>query len=152
MVGDGCSCSVGCHEEVSLSVRAVLRRRDGKILLLQRSLDGVKSNPGKWEIPGGLTEFLEDVIPALKREVKEETGLIIYPSSTRPLTFVSVVSGTGRHIAHVFLCERFRRSRGLEGDITLSEEHQDSRWATVEEALDLSLVPTTREVLEFLLE
>ena len=43
-----------------------------KVLLLQRN-DGNNT----WEIPGGKRENNEHIVDALKREVKEETGLTI---------------------------------------------------------------------------
>jgi 8-oxo-dGTP diphosphatase len=35
-----------------LSVRVFLTNDEGKILILKRSTDS-KTNPGKWELPGG---------------------------------------------------------------------------------------------------
>lgn len=48
--------------------------RDGKLLLLRRL-----RNPeaGQWSIPGGKIDFLEPIEDALRREVAEETGLIL---------------------------------------------------------------------------
>ena len=48
--------------------------KDNKILLEKRSYDPFK---GKWVLPGGHTDKGEDVETAVKREVKEETGLDI---------------------------------------------------------------------------
>jgi len=129
------------------AVRVVLRRRR-KVLLVQRA---VKSNhePQKWEIPGGVVESLEEILPALKREVLEETGIVIYPSRTTPLTIVEDRQGKEEHI---FLCTRFRRSPGLEEDVDLSKEHRRFKWLTVEEALDLELTSVTQAVMEFLLD
>lgn len=51
------------------SVSAVIRDRQGRVLLQQRS-DG-----GQWGLPGGSVEIGESVADAVVREVLEETGL-----------------------------------------------------------------------------
>ena len=132
---------------IIVSARVVFSREDQVLLVQRSSLNN--SNSGKWEIPGGTVEFLEETIPAIKREAKEETGLVIYPSCTTSLT---TVSEGPYHVTHVFLCTRFRRSPGVANEIRLSKEHKNYKWVTVEEALDLKLTPITQEVMEFLLE
>lgn len=42
-----------------------------RVLLIKR----IPAEGGVWEIPGGLMEFGEDLHTALRREIKEETGL-----------------------------------------------------------------------------
>ena len=51
------------------SVSAVIFDRRGRLLLQQRS-DG-----GQWGLPGGSVEIGESVSDAVRREVREETGL-----------------------------------------------------------------------------
>jgi ADP-ribose pyrophosphatase YjhB (NUDIX family) len=51
------------------SVSAVIFDRRGRLLLQQRS-DG-----GQWGLPGGSVEIGESVADAVRREVREETGL-----------------------------------------------------------------------------
>lgn len=51
------------------SVSAVIFDRRGRLLLQQRS-DG-----GQWGLPGGSVEIGESVTDAVRREVREETGL-----------------------------------------------------------------------------
>lgn len=52
------------QEETLLSVRAVFRRRDQKVLLLQRS-GTVEHGPSEWEIPGGSVGVEEDLLRRL---------------------------------------------------------------------------------------
>jgi len=59
-----------------LSVRVLLKDEDDKILILKRSTDS-KTNPGKWELPGGKVDQKESFDQALIREVYEETQLKI---------------------------------------------------------------------------
>jgi len=53
------------------SVSAVIFDRRGRLLLQQRS-DG-----GQWGLPGGSIEIGESVTDAVRREVREETGLVV---------------------------------------------------------------------------
>ena len=53
---------------------AVIIEQDGKLLLLQRAQEPWV---GSWMIPAGYVEADEDPIDAAKREVLEETGLVV---------------------------------------------------------------------------
>src|SRR5260370_20687990 len=53
------------------SVSAVIFDRRGRLLLQQRS-DG-----GQWGLPGGSIEIGESVTDAVRREGREETGLVV---------------------------------------------------------------------------
>jgi 8-oxo-dGTP pyrophosphatase MutT (NUDIX family) len=56
---------------IRASVSAVITDRRGRLLLQQRS-DG-----GQWGLPGGSVEVGESVTEAVRREVHEETGLVV---------------------------------------------------------------------------
>ena len=47
--------------------------RDNKALLIQR---GINPNRGAWQIPGGYVEADEEILPAVEREVLEESGVV----------------------------------------------------------------------------
>ena len=61
------------HKNPALTVDAVIVK-DGKILLIKR-----KNEPfqGQYALPGGFVEYGETVEAALRREVLEETGLVV---------------------------------------------------------------------------
>jgi 8-oxo-dGTP pyrophosphatase MutT (NUDIX family) len=61
----------GQSSEWYISVRALIRRSDGRFLFVwQKDAD-------KWNLPGGGAEVTETVSQAAVREVREETGLLI---------------------------------------------------------------------------
>ena len=60
--------------EFMMYVLAILENKEGKFLVTQRALDK-KWAAGGWEMPGGGAKSEESSLDAIKREVKEETGL-----------------------------------------------------------------------------
>lgn len=57
----------------SVSVAAVVTDDAGRVLVIQRR------DNGTWQIPGGVLELDESIPAGLRREVEEETGLVIEP-------------------------------------------------------------------------
>ncbi|MDQ0891392.1 ADP-ribose pyrophosphatase YjhB (NUDIX family) [Paenibacillus sp. V4I9] len=60
---------IGTQKIIENSVRAILLDEKGRALFIKRSGDK------KWGMPAGAMELDESVFDAMKREVKEETGL-----------------------------------------------------------------------------
>lgn len=60
--------------EYHLSVLGVIHRPDGRFLITQRVMTKAWA-PGSWEVSGGAAQAGEDSLDAVKREIKEETGL-----------------------------------------------------------------------------
>lgn len=52
----------------------ILKKHIGEILLIQRGIEPFK---GKWALPGGFVEMDELLADACKRELMEETGLVV---------------------------------------------------------------------------
>lgn len=69
--------------QVVLVNRCIIEN-EGKLLLIKRASDD-SYNPGLWEFPGGKLDEGQDLTSALKREVLEETGLRVEPTS--PLVY-----------------------------------------------------------------
>ena len=94
-----------------------------KVLLLQRN-DG----NNVWKIPGGKRENKEDIVDALKWEVKEETGLNI---NDYKLVYVSPIFENHPvlkpflNIGYLCLVDN--------SDVVISDEHIDYKWVSVEE-------------------
>lgn len=60
--------------EYHLTVLGVLAQPDGRFLITKR-VDTKAWAPGCWEVPGGAAMAGEDSLTAVKREIREETGL-----------------------------------------------------------------------------
>ncbi len=59
--------------EHSVSVAAVVTDDAGRVLVVQRRDDGT------WQISGGVLELAESIPAGVRREVEEETGLLVEP-------------------------------------------------------------------------
>src|SRR3954447_14084187 len=119
---------------------AVVRREDGRILLVQRRR---QPSQGRWSIPGGRVEAGEDVAAAAAREVREETALTVVVSA--PLGRVLLPAGDDEYDVTDFAAE-------VVGDPDAAVAGDDAaavRWVDrVElESLDTSpgLAPTLAE-------
>ncbi len=113
-----------------LAVRVLLTDKDNKILILKRSTDS-KTNPGKWELPGGKVNQDESFDHALIREVYEETNLKI------ALEHVVGASEQNLHIiraVHIIMSGKI-----IEGELNLSGEHEGYAWVLMETLSDYEL-------------
>lgn len=103
-----------------LAVKGIIRREDGKILVLKRS-DKDDHKPGIWETVGGGMDKEESPQKALLREISEETGLVVNVGS--PFNVFTFKKDTGEFkVGITFLCEY------LSGEVMLSDEHSEYRW------------------------
>lgn len=108
-------------------VKLLLENEEGKFLMLKKG-DKYDFTAAKWEQPGGKIKESETRFEALKREVKEETGLEIEESEE----MVRIELEDGNHINCYVM-----HSSSFSGEIELSEEHEDFRWVRPEEFSEL---------------
>lgn len=81
---------------------SALVRRDGRILLVHEI--GPGDPEPTWMLPGGRVERDESVVEALRRELREETGLEL--AGEPPLAFaVDVIDAAEQYVALTFRCE-----------------------------------------------
>lgn len=110
---------------------------DGKkILLLRRAGEG--EHIGKWAIPGGKGKDGETEISTAIRETLEETGMNSIPG----YRFDSISNKSGQKKFTTF----FYRVREP-FDVSLSSEHDASRWVPFDEVAMLELHPKFRNNL-----
>ncbi len=113
-----------------VSVAALVRNDEGKILLVNSPWRG-------WEYPGGLIEPGETFEDALRREIREESGVEVEIQR-----FVGICKNVEKDIVNIdFAC------RCTGGELTTSEESTEVIWATEEEAMELITFPLTKKRL-----
>ena len=123
------------------TVGALIRDDSGRMLLFKTA-----KWSGMWGIPGGKIEWGEPSEEALRREVREETGLEI-----DQIQFVmvqdSIASTEFYREAHFILLNY--TCLALPGQsVTLNEEAQEFAWVHWEQAFELPLNTPTRRLLE----
>ena len=117
-----------------LAVKGIIRRSDGKMLVLKRSAND-DHKPSVWETVGGGMDREETPQEALMREIQEETSLDVRVDV--PFNVFSFKKDTGEFkVGITFLCEY------LSGEVVLSDEHSEYRWIDPKEFADLESVPS----------
>ncbi len=102
--------------------------RDGKVLVVRRARPPAQ---GVYTVPGGVVEAGETLVDAVKREVREETGLDIEPVALAGHREAVMRDKDGRVERHfVVLCFA---SRWLGGEPVVNEELSEASWLTPQE-------------------
>lgn len=117
--------------------------RDDKVLLVKRA-----NHPGKglWAIPGGRVKLGETLKEAVRREVKEETGITISPKD--PIYVFDLIDrddegGIRFHYVIVDLLAEY-----LSGVPNPGTDASEARWISSQELKELPVSKTTRELLK----
>ena len=138
------------HDRPSIILvqRAVVLHQ-GRFLLLQRTA-GTSWIADKWELPGGKLARGEELVASLKREVLEETGLVVNHASHMTHAQCSWADGSAtREVPYITLVTL---TDLVQGEVVLSDEHKASVWVTIAEAHEYDLTPTTTQALAVLSE
>lgn len=115
---------------------------EGRALLVRRASEPLK---GEWSIPGGLVELGEKLTDAVKREVHEETGLVVEPGEVLELFDSIWRDAEGRCQYHYVLVDYLCRVTG--GELNAASDVSEVRWATESELPTFSLRPATESVI-----
>jgi ADP-ribose pyrophosphatase YjhB (NUDIX family) len=104
-----------------VGVGGVVIDRD-RVLLIRRGKEPLK---GEWSIPGGMLELGEDLAAAVRRELKEETGLEVEPLEC--ILVFDRISHEGERIKYHYviidyLCRKKR------GKVRPASDVVDARW------------------------
>jgi ADP-ribose pyrophosphatase YjhB (NUDIX family) len=116
---------------LQVGVKAFLRNKDGKYLLVKRNPDKYKSVKGDWDIVGGRINPGTSLIANLKREILEETSLKII---SEPVLIVAqdIIPNSEKHVVRLtYTCECIG-----EPILDLSE-NIDYKWLSINEMKSL---------------
>lgn len=127
---------------LQVGVKAFLRNAQQQYLLLKRNPEKYPETTNRWDIVGGRIDPGSDLLQNLKREIFEETGLLL-ESQPELIKAQDILKQSNRHVV------RLTYVADIEGEPVLSDEHIDSAWLTVQEMLKLDgLDSYAREILE----
>lgn len=111
----------------SVGLKALILNPAGKMLLIKRSKGNTLSD--MWDIPGGRIQFGESLREALQREIQEETGMELdrIGMALNVSTFFPGNNPDNQIVRIIFAVST------KQGDVILSDEHQDSVWVDFSE-------------------
>ena len=108
-----------------LTVVVGLIEKDNKILIIRRHDPEHAQWHHRWEFPGGKIELHETPVDALRREIKEETGLTIH--SERLLGVSTKHWSTPKGIQQTFIL--LYHCQDCTGEVCLNDqENDDFKW------------------------
>lgn len=105
----------------SVSVGAAVLRPDGRLLAIRRR------DTGAWQLPGGILELDETPQDGVRREVAEETGLMVEPEVLTGV-YKNMAAGV---VSLVFRCHLFG------GQAAPTAEASEVAWLTRQQVSDL---------------
>lgn len=113
----------------------------------------VKTRDGGWVYPGGQVEAGENLMDALVREIKEESGintevsyLVGVYSNTGTFKWYDGVTDVPTQVIFDFVC------KPVGGELAVSEETTDSRWVAKDHVLDFITHPAIKTRYQAYLE
>ena len=117
----------------------------GRVLLVQR---GRAPLLGEWSIPGGALKVGETLEEALRRELREETGLEVTPLELLEVLDRIVPDEAGRTRYHYVLIDYLCRvKRSGPQDPRAATDVSECRWVTPSEVAEYHLRPETLRVV-----
>ncbi len=126
--------------QLQVGVKAFLENDKKEFLLLLRSREKYPDIGEQWDIPGGRIDPGAPLIENLRREIFEETGLKLEKEPI--LLCAQDILKPDKHVV------RLTYRGEISGGPSLSDEHSEFAWYTVEQMRKLDhLDPYAKEIL-----
>src|SRR5580693_234552 len=115
----------------------------GRVLLVRRDTKPLR---GEWSVPGGMLELGEKLRDGVRREVEEETGLLVAPGEVLDV-FDSIFTDTlGRTQYHYVLIDYL--CKPLSGEAHAASDVSDVRWVSSEALPAMGLRESIEQVVK----
>ncbi len=116
--------------ELQVGVKALLKNKEGKYLLIRRSSEKYPEVGANWDIVGGRIDPGSTLLENLKREIKEETALDL-DDEPRLIGAQDILRVPGRHVV------RLTYTAHIEGEPKLDGDHTEFKWFAASEIKNL---------------
>jgi ADP-ribose pyrophosphatase YjhB (NUDIX family) len=113
---------------------------EGRILVVLR---GGGAHAGEWAVPGGRQRYGETMDEAVRREVREETGLEVEVGD--PVWIGDIIDDSDPPAYHYAVVDFAAFVVG--GKLLAGDDEADVRWVDLDEVRRLPLTPTMFELL-----
>ena len=125
-----------------LGVGAIILDGD-RILLVERGREPLK---GYWSLPGGMLETGETLHEGVKREILEETGLVIHPLQIAEVFERIMRDSEGRAEYHYVLIDYLCAVAG--GELAAGDDVSRAEWVLRKDLPGIRLTEGTLPVIE----
>ena len=129
-------------ERPIVGVGAIIEQ-NGRVLLVERGHEPLK---GVWSLPGGVVEAGEYLKDAVKREVREETGLEVHPVSVAEIFERIMPDAEGRPEYHYVLIDYLCNVTG--GELHPASDAARAEWVPRAELTSMHITEGTLAVIE----
>jgi 8-oxo-dGTP pyrophosphatase MutT (NUDIX family) len=139
--------AIATNKPTRIIAKTAVFNSGGKILVLTRS-NTDRRRPGGLDFPGGKIDPGEDILAGAVREIQEEAGFSIDPNDLTVLfANTSAPDDEGVVVTRIFCAVNVDNP-----EITLSFEHSDYTWVSLQEVLDTFGALSWAQGLEFALK
>lgn len=112
--------------ELQVGVKALLKNKEGKYLLVRRSPQKYPEVGAKWDIVGGRINPGTPLMENLKREIEEEVKLTL-ADDPKLIAAQDILKIPGRHVV------RLTYLGTIDGQPKLDGDHTEFNWFTMDE-------------------